>query len=49
MQIKLWDKNEAGLKELAKNARGLVSITKLVNFVVAQYLVSKKKPVKVES
>lgn len=46
MQIRLWPKNEAGLKKLAANSRGLLTVGKIANFAIAMYLAAKKKPAK---
>lgn len=42
MQIKLWPKNEKGLKEIAAKDPFLLNPTKLANFAIAIYLASKK-------
>jgi len=50
MQVKLWPQVEDGLKKLAQepeNARLKISVAKIANFALAQYIthkqISKKK------
>lgn len=45
MQVKLWTKNESGLKKLIKQtpgADGLLSISKLANWAIAEYIVARQ-------
>jgi len=44
VQIKLWSKNEAGLKKLSKKQHGILTITKLANIAIAFYLMLRRKP-----
>lgn len=46
MQVKLWPENERGLKELSdqpEHKRLKLSVAKLANFALAQYVTSKKQ------
>lgn len=46
MQVKLWPKNESGLKEIAKEpdyARLKVSVSKIANLAIAQYIVTRNE------
>lgn len=45
MQVKLWSKNEADLKEIAKEPefeRLGISVSKIANLALAQYVVTRK-------
>jgi hypothetical protein len=45
MQIKLWPKNEVGLKEIAKNpdyVRLKISISKIANLAISQFVTATK-------
>lgn len=44
MQVRLWPKNEAGLKKMVGKSRGLLTVGKIANFAIAMYLVGKNKP-----
>lgn len=46
MQIKLWPKNEEGLKALigkSESAHGLVSVSKLANWAIAAWVAKSGK------
>ena len=45
MQIRLWKKNESGLREMVSQSGGLITASKLANFAVAVFLTSKKLPI----
>lgn len=45
MQVKLWPQVEEGLKKLAEkpeNARMKISVSKIANFALAQYITHKQ-------
>lgn len=43
MQIKLWPKNEKGLRQLAAKDPQFLNPTRVGNFAIAYYLTSKRK------
>jgi len=45
MQVRLWKKNESGLREMVAQSGGLVTASKLANFAIGVFLVSKKLPI----
>lgn len=45
MQVKLWEENESGLKKLIAETSGaakLVSVSKMANWAIAEYIAGKK-------